>query len=74
MFSSTNRRIIVSVWLATVAALAGIGALSGVALTFGTSLLWIAAGVVPPGIMLMVWQGAPPPTVAEILHTAERRE
>ena len=38
------------------------------------SLLWIAVGVVPPAVMLMVWHGAPPQTVAEILYTAERRE
>jgi hypothetical protein len=27
---------------------------------------------VPPAIMLMVWRGVPPPTVAERLYAVER--
>jgi len=25
-------------------------------------------------VMLMMWRGAPPPTVAEILHAVDRRD
>ena len=38
------------------------------------SLLWLAVVAVPTAVLAMVWRGAPPPTVAEILHTAERRD
>ena len=33
----------------------------------------VFACVVPMAVMLFVWRGAPPATVAEILHQAERR-
>jgi hypothetical protein len=33
----------------------------------------LAACFVPPAIMLMVWRGAPPATIAEVLHEADRR-
>jgi hypothetical protein len=55
-------------------AVAGAAAVSGVSMTFGLSALWLAACVVPPAVILMVWRGAPPPTMAEILHTVERRD
>ena len=31
----------------------------------------LAACVVPPAVMLTVWRGAPPLTVAEVLHAVE---
>jgi len=30
-------------------------------------------GVVPVGVLLMLWNDGPPPTVAEVLHTTEGR-
>lgn len=64
----------VEIWFAVLAAVAGAGALSGVSITIGISALWFVACVVPPVVMLMVWRGAPPPTVAEILHAVDRRD
>ncbi|HEY3243920.1 MAG TPA: hypothetical protein VGM03_11270 [Phycisphaerae bacterium] len=43
-------------------------------ITIGISAFWLVACVVPPAVMLMVWRGAPPPTVAEILHAVDRRD
>ncbi len=74
MFRAINRGTLVGVWFAALVAVAAAGALSGVAITMGVSAVWLAACVVPPAVMLMVWRGAPPPTVAEILHTADRRD
>jgi hypothetical protein len=34
--------------------------------------LLLVACLVPPAIMLLVWRGAPPPTVAELLHAVDR--
>jgi hypothetical protein len=39
--------------------------------TVGAVQLWLAAGVVPPAILLLLWRGAPALTVAELLHTVE---
>jgi hypothetical protein len=74
MFTSTNRRTVIGFWFAALVAVAGVGALSGVPMTMSTGALWLVACVVPPAVMLMVWRGAPPPTVAEILHAANRRD
>ena len=74
MFRSMTRGTVVVVWLAALAAVAGAGVLSGVAITMDTGTLWLLACLVPPAVMLMVWRGAPPPTVAEILHAVDRRD
>ena len=68
MFESIERHTAIGVWIAALVAIAGVGALSGVSITVGASMLWLVACVVPPAVTLMVWRGAPPPTVAEILH------
>lgn len=74
MSRSVNRRTVIGVWLAVLLAVAGAGALSGASITIGTSALWFVTCVVPPAVMLMMWRGAPPPTVAEILHAVDRRD
>jgi hypothetical protein len=75
MFKSIDRRVVViAVWLAFLVAVAGAGVLSGVSITFGTGVLWLAACVAPPAVMLIVWRGSPPQTVAEILHAVDRLE
>jgi hypothetical protein len=63
----------IGVWLAVLLVVGGVGALSGVSITMGTSALWFVACVVPPAVMLAVWRGAPPPTVAEVLHGVDRK-
>ena len=74
MFRSSNLGIAIGVWLTILVAIAGIGALAGASFTLENSALWFLAGIVPPAVMLMVWRGAPPATVAEILHTVDRRD
>jgi hypothetical protein len=71
MFSAIHVRMLVGAWIA---ALAAIAAVAGVSITSGITVLWFAACVVPPGVMLLVWRGAPPPTMAEILHSVHTRD
>jgi hypothetical protein len=73
MFSSVTRWNVISAWLAVLVAAAGIGALSGMSVTIGAGVIWLLACVMPPAVILMVWRGAPPPTVAEVLYAVERR-
>jgi hypothetical protein len=73
MSGSLNRRAIIGVWFGVLAAVAGAGALSGGSITFGTGALWLFASVVPPAVRLMVWRGAPPPTVAQVPYTVNRQ-
>ena len=74
MFSSITRGTVVGLWLAALVVLAAVGILAGVAITLDNGALWLLACLAPPSVMLMVWRGAPPPTVAEILHAAHRRD
>jgi hypothetical protein len=74
MPESLKRHTVVGVWLALLVVAAGAGALSGVSITIGATALWLIACVVPPTVVLLVWGGAPPPAVAEILHTVDRRD
>ena len=56
------------------AAVAAAAVVSGVSITASTGAFWFVACIVPPAVMLMVWRGAPPQTVAEILHAVDRRD
>ena len=74
IFRDIKRRFLVAAWVAAFVALAGVMALAGVSVTLGIGALWLAACVVPPAVMLMVWRGAPPPTIAEVLYAVDRRD
>jgi hypothetical protein len=43
----------------------------GVPLTLGYAALLLIVCVVPPAIMLLVWGGTPPQTVAELLYSVD---
>jgi hypothetical protein len=43
----------------------------GAATTVSARALWLFACVAPPAIMLLVWRGAPPATVAEVLYAVD---
>jgi len=43
-----------------------------VSITIGTVALVLAAGLVPSAIVLKMWGGASPQTVAELLHAVDR--
>lgn len=74
MFTSKRRNTVAGVWCALFVAVAVAAVLSGVSITIPRSVLWLVACVVPPTVLLMVWRGGPPPTVAEILYAVERRQ
>ena len=74
MLRSLNRRNVITAWVGVLLGVAGAAALSGVSITLGNSALWFAVCVVPPVVMLMVWRGAPPPAMQEILYATDRRD
>ena len=55
-------------WCAAVVAIAAVCVAGGASTSNGAVELWLAACLVPPAVMLLVWRGAPPVTVAELLH------
>ena len=74
MFTLITHGRLIGAWVAILVAVAGAAALSGVSITVGTFELWFVACVVLPVVMLMVCRGAPPPTIAEVLHAVDRRD
>ena len=74
MLERTTRMKIIGLWFSLMAAVVVGGALLGVPMTTATAVLLVITCIAPPAVMLMVWRGAPPPTVAEILHVVDRRE
>ena len=73
MFESLEKNTAIAAWIAALVAIAAAGALSGASITLGAGIIWLVACVVPSAVTLAVWRGAPPPTVAEVLHTVDRR-
>jgi hypothetical protein len=70
MFSSLGRGTAVGRWFAVTAAVAASGIFFGSRVTPSGALL-LAACLVPPAIMLFMWRGAPPATVATLLRAVD---
>jgi hypothetical protein len=45
----------------------------GTRVTVATAAALLAVCLVPPAILLVLWPGAEPPTIAEVLHDVDRR-
>ena len=58
-------------WLALVVTCGAVASIAGVRLTAADGLLLLVAGLAPVAIMLHVWRGPPPPTVAEVMYAAK---
>jgi hypothetical protein len=73
MFRSMKRRITIGGWFTLLVAAAGIGLLSGSPIGIRSVAFWFLICSVPSAVMLMVWGGAPPLTVAEVIYAAEQK-
>jgi hypothetical protein len=69
MLKNISRARVVGLWLAAVAVLTAalVTFDPHAAIDLAPLLLTLALG--PPAVTLLVWRGAPPPTVAELLHS-----
>lgn len=73
MFNTMSRAQLVGAWCATVALIGTASVAVGPAFSVATGALLLLAGLTPLAVVLLVWQGAPPVTVAELLHTVDSR-
>ena len=55
-------------WLAAMAVMFASSIVLGGPSTGNVTALWLLACLAPPAVMMLVWRGAPPPTVAEVLY------
>jgi hypothetical protein len=71
MLKNVSRTKIAGTWVAAIIVLMACSVVVGADMTIGTAELWFVACVVPPGLLLLLWRGAPPLTVAELLHAVD---
>jgi hypothetical protein len=69
MLKNISRTHWMAAWVAGVIAMMAGSVAAGASLTISTGELWLVAGIVPPAVIWLLWRGAPPLTVAEVLYT-----
>jgi CBS-domain-containing membrane protein len=70
MLKDITRNRLVGGWFATVAVIIASVIAMGVNVSLSTTALLLTLSLVPPGIILALWRGAPPTTVGEVLYAA----
>lgn len=69
MFKEVSRHHLVGLWFVVAAiVIASIFAM-GVNVAVSMTALLLTISLVPPVILFLVWRGAPPPTIAEVLYS-----
>ena len=73
MLKDLSRARVAGAWCLAVLAIGALGVVAGAAITVSNVELLLVACVVPPAVMLLMWRGAPPRTVAtEVLYAVNR--
>ena len=70
MLKHITRNRLVGFWFAAAAVILASVVAIGVNPGVSTIALLLMLSLVPPGVMFILWHGAPPPTVGEILYAA----
>jgi hypothetical protein len=71
MLKHVSRTRLALAWCAVVVVCGAIAVVNGgTAITLANGGLLLMVGLIPPAIMLLVWRGPPPLTIAEVLHDA----
>jgi hypothetical protein len=73
MSLSTARIAIISVWIVALLLLVGFTVAGGTPITTSGVLLVTLAAVLPPVVLMMVFRGAPPRTVGQVIYDEEHR-
>jgi len=72
MLNTITRTQLVGYWFAAVAVVIASGVVMGVNPDVGTTALLLGLSTVPPGIIVALWRGGPPQTIAEILYATNQ--
>jgi hypothetical protein len=71
MLKDISRTRLAAIWVAAVIVMAAFSVVWGMALTLNSSAIWLVVCLAPPAVMLLVWRGAPPLTIAELIHSVD---
>ena len=74
MMRDMSRAKLMQIWVAAVAPVAIATVVLGARGTVATAAAVVTLCLVPPAILLLLWPGAEPATIAEVLHAVDRRE
>lgn len=72
MLNKVSRTRLLGGWFAAVAVIVAWSVAMGASLS--TSALLLVMGIAPVVVMVLIGAGAPPPTVAEILHSENAKD
>jgi hypothetical protein len=72
MLKAVSRARLAGAWCAAVVAIGACGVVAGVAVSISAAAWLLVACLVPPAVMMLVWRGAPLPTVAELLYAVDK--
>lgn len=73
MLQGITRNRLIGFWFAAVAVIIASVIAMGVTMSVSTTALLLTLSLVPPGIILALWRGGPPPTIGEVLYAANKR-
>ena len=74
MLKEISRTRLVGFWFVAVAVIIAWVVATGVHIAISTTALLLTMCLVPPAIVLLVWRGAPPPTVGELLYSVNNQK
>lgn len=66
------RLVAIAAWMVTLSGIAAVSTLAGGGVSTGAGVLFLAAVMLPPVVFLMVFRGAPPRSVRQVLYDEER--
>jgi len=73
MLKHLTRSTVIQVWFGAAALIVAGSIALGAQMSVGTGAMLAALCLVPPAIILVLWPAVEQPTVAEVLHHAERQ-
>lgn len=68
---SISREQLVGGWVAAVIVAMALSVIAGGDITVSNAALWLIAVMVPPGVTLLLWHGAEPLTVRQLMASAD---
>jgi hypothetical protein len=74
MLKEMTRARLIQVWFAGILLFVAACTTFGMAMTVGTGAVLFGLSLVPPALVLMLWPGVQPQTVAEVLYGTSRRD
>ena len=74
MLNNMTRSKLLQIWFTSVALIAVAGFALGASMTFSSGAILLALCLVPAAIIMKLWPGVQPQTIAQVLHDTDARK